>query len=195
VSPEVAHELLARGLSLGGELREVTVMFADLRESTALGERLTPTALLELLNSFLSRMAYAIERERGIVDKYVGDEIMAVFGAPLDLADHAERAVAAALGMITALEQLNAERAPAAPLRMGIGIATGTVIAGNVGSSERLNYTVLGDVVNLAARLQALTKEHDVPLLMNETTHAAAQNRFPMQGLGTVATTAPPAPA
>jgi adenylate cyclase len=186
VSPEVAHELLARGLALGGELREVTVLFADLRDSTALGERLTPTALLELLNAFLSRMAGAIERERGIVDKYVGDEIMAVFGAPLDLPDHAARAVAAALGMIEALRALNAERAPAAPLRMGIGIATGTVIAGNVGSSERMNYTVLGDVVNLAARLQGLTKEHDVALLMNEGTQAAVQGRFMTRELGTV---------
>jgi adenylate cyclase len=186
VSPEVAHELLARGLSLGGELREVTVLFADLRDSTALGERLTPTALLELLNAFLSRMAAAIERERGIVDKYVGDEIMAVFGAPLDLADHAERAVAAAVGMQRALAELNAERAPAPPLRMGIGIASGTVIAGNVGSSERLNYTVLGDVVNLAARLQALTKEHQVGLLMNETTKLGAQGRFRTRSLGTV---------
>jgi adenylate cyclase len=186
VSPEVAHELLARGLSLGGELREVTVLFADLRDSTALGERLAPTALLELLNAFLSRMAAAIERERGIVDKYVGDEIMAVFGAPLDLADHAERAVAAAVGMQQALAELNAERAPAPPLRMGIGIASGTVIAGNVGSSERLNYTVLGDVVNLAARLQGLTKEHEVGVLMNETTNLAAQGRFRTRSLGTV---------
>ena len=186
VSPEVAHELLARGLALGGELREVTVLFADLRDSTTLGEQLTPTALLELLNAFLSRMGGAIERERGIVDKYVGDEIMAVFGAPLDLPDHAERAVAAGLGMVAELRQFNAERGPAAPLRMGIGIATGTVIAGNVGSSERLNYTVLGDVVNLAARLEALTKEHDVPLLMNETTYAAVATRFPGRCLGTV---------
>jgi len=186
VSPEVAHELLARGLALGGELRDVTVLFADLRDSTALGERLTPTALLELLNAFLSRMAYAIEHERGIVDKYVGDEIMAVFGAPLDLPDHAERAVAAAVSMIAALEKLNAERAPAAPIPMGIGIASGTVIAGNVGSSERLNYTVIGDVVNLAARLQGLTKEHAVALLMNETTHTGAQARFRMRSLGTV---------
>src|SRR6185295_9777790 len=150
-----------------------------LRDSTALGEQLTPTALLELLNAFLSRMGRAIERERGIVDKYVGDEIMAVFGAPLAVPNHAERAVAAGLGMIAELRELNVERGPAAPLRMGVGIATGTVIAGNVGSSERMNYTVLGDVVNLAARLQALTKEHDVPLLMNEATHAAVQSRFP----------------
>ena len=186
VSPEVAHELLARGLALGGELREVTVLFADLRDSTAIGERLTPTALLELLNAFLSRMAHAIEQERGIVDKYVGDEIMAVFGAPLDLPDHAERAVAAAIGMMDALAALNAERAPAAPLRMGIGIATGTVIAGNVGSAERMNYTVLGDVVNLAARLQGLTKEHDVGMLMNEATQAALPSRFATRSLGTV---------
>ncbi len=186
VSPEVAHELLARGLALGGELREVTVLFADLRDSTALGERLTPTALLDLLNAFLSRMAGAIEQERGIVDKYVGDEIMAVFGAPLDLPDHAARAVAAALGMMEGLRALNAERAPAAPLRMGIGIATGTVIAGNVGSSERMNYTVIGDVVNLAARLQGLTKDHDVDLLMNEATQAGVHGRFGTRELGTV---------
>lgn len=186
VSPEVAHELLARGLALGGELREVTVLFADLRDSTALGERLTPTALLELLNAFLSRMAKAIEQERGIVDKYVGDEIMAVFGAPLDLPDHAARAVAAARGMMAALDALNAERAPAPPLRMGIGIASGTVIAGNVGSSERMNYTVLGDVVNLAARLQALTKEQEVGILMNEATQLGVQGKIATRELGTV---------
>ena len=186
VSPEVAHELLAHGLTLGGELREVSVLFADLRDSTALGERLTPTALLELLNGFLSRMAKAIEQERGIVDKYVGDEIMAVFGAPLDLPDHAARAVAAARAMMAALDALNAERAPAPPLRMGIGIASGTVIAGNVGSSERMNYTVLGDVVNLAARLQALTKEHGVGILMNETTQLGIQGRIATRELGTV---------
>jgi adenylate cyclase len=185
VSPEVAHELLARGLTLGGELREVTVLFADLRDSTALGERLTPTALLELLNAFLSRVGRAIERERGIVDKYVGDEIMAVFGAPLDLPDHAARAVAAGVGMLEELRALNDERGTT-PLRMGIGIATGTVIAGNVGSSERLNYTVLGDVVNLAARLQGLTKEHEVALLMNEATWVGAQARFAGRCLGTV---------
>ena len=112
VSPEVAHELLARGMALGGELREVTVLFADLRDSTALGERLTPTALLELLNAFLSRMAKAIEQERGIVDKYVGDEIMAVFGAPLDLPDHAARAVAAGVGMMRALERVERRARP-----------------------------------------------------------------------------------
>jgi adenylate cyclase len=195
VSPEVAHALLARGLALGGELREVTVLFADLRESTALGERLAPTVLLELVNAFLSRMAHAVEQERGIVDKYVGDAIMAVFGAPLDLPDHAERAVAAALGMRAALDGLNAERAPEAPLRMGIGIATGTVIAGNVGSSERMNYTVLGDVVNLAARLQGLTKEHRVGLLMSEATEEAVRARFATRGLGTVTVRGRAAPA
>ncbi len=186
VSPEVAHELLARGLALGGELREVSVLFADLRDSTALGERLAPSSLLELLNAFLSRMGRAIERQGGIVDKYVGDEIMAVFGAPNDLPDHAERAIAAATGMLDELRALNEERAPAAPLRMGIGIASGTVIAGNVGSPERLNYTVLGDVVNLAARLEALTKEYDVALLMNEATRAGAEPRFAARCLGTV---------
>jgi adenylate cyclase len=174
VSPEVAHELLARGVALGGELRNVSVLFADVRGFTTLAERTSPEELLEVLNSYLAAMTGAVERERGIVDKYIGDEIMAVFGAPLDVSDHAERAVAAALGMLAAVAALNTARRPAAPLRIGIGIATGEVVAGNVGSPDRLNYTVLGDTVNLASRLQGLTKTYGVPLLVTEETWRAA---------------------
>jgi adenylate cyclase len=174
VSPEVAHELLARGVALGGELRAATVLFADVRGFTTLAERTSPEELLEVLNAYLTAMTRAIEGERGVVDKYIGDEVMAVFGAPLDAPDDAARAVAAALRMLAAVDELNAARRPAIPLRIGIGIATGPVVAGNVGSPDRLNYTVLGDTVNLASRLQGLTKEYGVPLLLTEETSRAA---------------------
>jgi len=172
VSPEVAHELLARGVALGGELREASVLFADVRGFTTLAERTAPDELLEVLNAYLTAMTRAIEREKGVVDKYIGDAVMAVFGAPLAVADHAARAVAAARGMLAAVAALNAARP--APLRIGIGVASGPVVAGNVGSPDRLNYTVLGDTVNLASRLQGLTKAYGVSLLVTEETWRAA---------------------
>jgi adenylate cyclase len=174
VSPEVAHELLARGLALGGELREASVLFADVRGFTGLAERTAAPDLLRLLNAYLTAMSRSIEHEGGVVDKYMGDAVMAVFGAPLEQPDHAARALAAARAMLGEVERLNETRRPEPPLRIGVGIASGPVVAGNVGSPERLNYTVLGDTVNLAARLQDLTKEHRVPLLLTEETWRAA---------------------
>jgi adenylate cyclase len=174
VSPEVAHELLARGLALGGELREVSVLFADVRGFTGLAERTPAPELLRLLNAYLAAMSRAIEHAGGVVDKYMGDAVMAVFGAPLRQPDHAARALTAARSMLAEVERLNGSRRPEPPLRIGVGIASGTVVAGNVGSPERLNYTVLGDTVNLAARLQDLTKQHRVALLLTEESWRAA---------------------
>ncbi len=187
VSPQVAHQLLQRGVALGGEEREVSVLFADIRGFTSISETLSPPELLQLLNAYLGRMSRVIEGEQGVIDKYIGDEVMAIFGAPLSFADHAVRAVAAGVGMLRELSRFNAEEGHASPLRIGIGIATGPVIAGNAGSPERLNYTVLGDTVNVASRLQGLTKEHGVPLILSGTTYERVATVFPCRLLGKVA--------
>ncbi|MGE0685099.1 MAG: adenylate/guanylate cyclase domain-containing protein, partial [Candidatus Binatia bacterium] len=188
VSPEIAYELLQRGVTLGGEEREATVFFADIRGFTTLSEQLPPPELIQLLNAYLGRMSRIIENEKGVIDKYIGDEVMAIFGAPLPQADHAVHAVTAALGMLRELALFNNEQratSVGAPLlRIGIGIASGPVVAGNVGSPERLNYTVLGDTVNLASRLQELTKEYGVPLLISGTTYERVAIKFPCRLLG-----------
>ena len=137
-----AARLLRDGAALGGEEREVTVLFADLRGFTALSEQLAPRELIHLLNRHLDRMSAEIEREGGVIDKFIGDSIMALFGAPVAQADAAERAIAAARGMERALTSLNAELAGEnrSPLALGIGINTARVIAGNIDrKSTRLN--------------------------------------------------------
>lgn len=187
VSPEIAHELLQRGVTLGGEMRDATILFADIRGFTTLSEGMPPPELLSFLNEYFSRISRIIEQEKGVIDKYIGDEVMAIFGAPLPSADHALRAVAAAVGMLQELAQLNREQQRPTPLRIGMGIATGPVVAGNVGSPERLNYTVLGDTVNVASRLQGLTKEYQVPLVVSGPTYEQVATKFSCRLLGKVA--------
>jgi adenylate cyclase len=174
VSPEIAARLLRDGATLGGEEREVTVLFADLRGFTALSEQLPPRELIDLLNRHLDRMSAEVEREGGVIDKFIGDSIMALFGAPLAQADAAERAIAAARGMERALASLNLELAGEnrGPLALGIGINTARVVAGNIGSHRRLNYSVVGDGVNIAARLQTETRrpEHRTNIIVSAAT-------------------------
>ena len=191
VSPEVAARLLRDGAVLGGEEREVTILFADLRGFTTLSERLTPPELLALLNRYLDRMGVAIEAHGGVIDKFIGDAIMALFGAPVAQGDAAARALAAARAMESALAALNteldAEGRP--PLAIGIGINTARVVAGNIGSSRRLNYSVIGDGVNVAARLQALTRVADYRtniILSTATCAAADRAAADARPLGTV---------
>jgi adenylate cyclase len=190
VSPEVAAQLMRDGAVLGGEEREVTILFADLRGFTTLSEQLGPPALLALLNRYLDRMSAEIEREGGVIDKFIGDAIMALFGAPVTQADAADRALAAALAMERALVALNAELAGEGrpPLAVGIGINTARVIAGNIGSHRRLNYSVIGDGVNVAARLQSLTRtpEYRTNILLSAATLAAARGGFRTRSLGEV---------
>ncbi len=177
VSPEVAAQLMREGAALGGEEREVTILFADLRGFTSFAERLAAREVVAQLNRYLDRMSRAIEAEGGVIDKFIGDEIMALFGAPVSAADSAERAIRAALAMRRALAQLNTEfAADGLPeLGFGVGINTAHVIAGNIGSTRRLNYSVIGDGVNLAARLQSLTRrdEFGADLIFSESTLAA----------------------
>ncbi len=190
VSPEIATQLLQSDLKLGGEEREVTILFSDLRDFTGLSEKLPPTEVLALLNRYLDRMSSIIEKHGGVIDKYIGDAIMALFGAPVALPDAAARAVAAARDMADSLEEMNREQVAAGQpvLTFGIGINTARVVAGNMGSKTRLNYTVIGDGVNLASRLEGLTKDpvHRTSIIVSEATALAIREEHKLRSLGTV---------
>lgn len=155
VSREVAAELVRGELELGGENRDATVLFADVRGFTPLTRGMEPQEVICLLNECMTMLSAAVDAEGGVVDKYVGDEIMAVFGAPLRQSDHAARALRSALRMLDGVKALNLDRARRGeqPIEVGVGVNSGRVVAGNMGSPERLNYTVLGETVNLASRL------------------------------------------
>jgi adenylate cyclase len=176
VSKEIASELLSGKVELGGEERQVTVLFSDIRNFTTLCEQLPATQIVGLLNRYLSRMSEVIESQGGVVDKYIGDAVMALFGAPVARADAATAAVRAAIAMQEALRELHAlHDAEGLPrLATGIGIHTGPVVAGNLGSTHRMNYTVIGDAVNLASRLQGLTREYDSAIIVSAAAAAAA---------------------
>ncbi len=176
VTPEVAEHAIAYGAERGGQLAAATVLFSDIRGFTAMTERLGAEAIIALLNRYFEAMSAAITGAGGLVNKFGGDSLLAVFGTPLNPAeDHAARGIQAAQEMLTALADFNADqRQRGEPeLRIGIGIATGAVVVGNVGSAERLEYTVIGDTVNLAARLQALTKDMGLTVLFDAPTAQA----------------------
>ena len=161
VSPEVAKTLLEspEGLRLGGHKREVTVLMSDLRGYTRFAEHGDPALVMEVLNDYLGRMADLIIEHGGTINEFIGDAIFAVFGAPLDHADHAERAAAAALAMQRAMAQINSDNVASGRPRfeMGIGVHTGEVVVGNIGSEQRAKYAVVGAAVNLAARVEGCT--------------------------------------
>jgi adenylate cyclase len=154
------------------ETREMTVLFCDLRGFTSLAETLPPEAVQALLNRVFDRLTAAIQRHQGTVDKYIGDAVMAFWGAPLDDPHHAAHAVAAARDMVDEIRRLNAERAAHAepPIAIGIGINTGPMCVGDMGSPFRRSYTVIGDAVNIAARLEALTRSYGVDIIASEST-------------------------
>jgi len=172
VSPEIAQELLEKGVELGGEEKEVTILFSDIRDFTTLCEGQTATAVLSLLNAYLTEMSMIIEQHEGVVDKYIGDAIMALFGAPIESDKSATLAVKASLAMLGGLKKVNKlfleQGVP--QVDIGIGINTDTVVVGNMGSQNRLNYTAIGDGVNLSSRLEGLTKFYGVEILVNEST-------------------------
>lgn len=173
VSTRIAEELMKGDVRLGGETREVSTLFADLRGFTTLTERAAPESVLALLNEWLEVAAEAIEMEGGVVDKYVGDQVMAIFGAPIPQPDHAARAVRAGLRLRDRTDALNRVRQERGeePLGVGIGINSGPAVAGNTGSQRRLNYTVLGASVNAASRL--CSEAGSGELLISEDTHRA----------------------
>lgn len=174
VSHEVAEVVLDGRVPLNGEVREVTILFQDIRGFTSLSERTPPVALLQLVNDFFTEMVAAVEAHGGIVKQFLGDGVMALFGVPAVHADAPARAVHTALDMLARLEGFNTRRQAQgeAPLRIGVGIHTGEVIAGCIGPDTRLEYGVVGDAVNLASRVQELTKQVGTAILVTDDTAA-----------------------
>jgi adenylate cyclase len=188
VTREIRDEILAGRASLEGQLEEVTVLFADLRDFTPWVERTEPRTVVRDLNEYFTEMEAAIRSHGGLVLQYIGDEIEAVFGAPLRVPDHADRALAAAVEMRDRLRRLNARRTEGGkpPLRNGIGIHTGTVLAGSIGSAERLTYALVGDAVNLASRIQGLNKELGTDILVSDATRSRLTRAAALEALPAV---------
>ena len=180
VPPELVRQMLRNPERYGMQARaeELTVMFCDLRGFTSLSETMEPLALQALLNDVLSRLTHVIRAHQGTIDKYMGDCVMAFWGAPVAQPDHARLAVDAAVAMTATMRQFNAERAAygAPPVSVGIGLNTGVMSVGNMGSDLRRAYTVIGDAVNLAARLESLSRVYEVDIVASQATvdHAAA---------------------
>jgi len=169
----VMEHLLAGKVQLGGESLTATILFSDIRSFTSISEKMDAKQLVSLLNEYFTEMVDVVIKENGVVDKYIGDAIMAVFGAPVPRPDDPLHAVRAAVGMRTALAALNVKlKARGVPeIKTGIGVHTGEVIAGNIGSEKRMEYTVIGDAVNLASRLETATKELGAPVLISDDTY------------------------
>jgi class 3 adenylate cyclase/CHASE2 domain-containing sensor protein len=185
VSREVRDEILSGRIPLDGELKEVSVLFADLRDFTPMVEATPPKEVVKIMNGYFKEMAEAIKEHGGLVLHYIGDEILAVFGAPVPVKDHARLAVKGALEMRRRLEVVNQRLAQQGhtPLRNGIGIHTGEVLAGNIGGGDRLTYTLMGDTVNLASRLQGLNKKFGTDMIISGDTLARIGKEVQVQQL------------
>lgn len=172
VDPYVRDYLLKGNISLGGENRTVTVMFCDIRNFTAMSEKMPPEEVVALLNQYFTKIGECISKNHGIINKYIGDAVMAIFGAPVESANSAEDALNAAFQMRNALFSLNEEfkKSSRPEIRFGIGLHTGNVLAGNIGAENRMEYTVIGDTVNTASRLESLCKIYKTDLLFSQST-------------------------
>ncbi|MBN1850272.1 MAG: adenylate/guanylate cyclase domain-containing protein [Deltaproteobacteria bacterium] len=190
VSSSVANEMLKspEKLKLGGDKKDLSVLFSDIRGFTTISEGLTPEELVHLLNEYLTVMTDIVFKYDGTLDKYMGDAIMAIYGAPVDKPDHPSRACNSALDMMENLKKLNEKwiREGKKPLDIGIGINTGMMMVGNMGSAQRFDYTVMGDAVNLGSRLEGTNKVYNTHILISESTHERVKNEFVCMELDSV---------
>lgn len=177
---EVADLLLSGAVKLGGERKVATIFFSDIRGFTSTSERMEPEAVVEMLNEYMTRMVAVILRNGGIVDKFIGDAIMATWGVPVGRPDDCANAVRACLEMREELRELNRVRVASGkmPIQMGMGLNQGEVIAGNIGSNEKMEYTVIGDCVNTANRIESLTKELKTDFLVSESVYETLKHQF-----------------
>lgn len=180
IATQVSDKILSGQVNLGGESRYVTILFSDIRNFTTTAEQMTPAQVVTFLNDYFSEMVEAVFEQNGMLDKFLGDGLMAVFGVFGDATDHPRRAVLAALRMKALLAKINGERSVAGkpPIAIGIGVHSDEVIVGNIGSRRRLEFTVVGDGVNVSSRLQGLNKEFGTTILVSETTYQALQGEF-----------------
>jgi adenylate cyclase len=190
VSRDVFDQLIAdpSRARLGGERREMTVLFSDIRGFTTFSEKGRAEDVVAQLNEYFTRMVAVLFRHHATVDKFVGDMVMALFGAPLGDPDHADHAVSAALDMLAELETLNARWAAEGrpTLDIGVGVNTGEMIAGNIGSDTIMSYTVIGDAVNLGSRLESLNKQYATHIIISDQTRIRLKGRYDMESLGNV---------
>ena len=188
VSPAVMDEILnkAEALNLGGKKEEITIMFTDIRKFTTLSEQLSPEEVVGILNQYFESMNKIVFKYNGTLDKYIGDAIMCFWNAPVKQPDHAERAVKCAIEMVEELKNLNQifKEQGKPELAIGVGINTGYAIVGNVGSSQMMEYTVVGDTINIAARLQDLTKEYFTPIVISKTVNDLVKDKIETIPLG-----------
>lgn len=188
VDRTLTRQVLEGGIRMGGIQLEVSIIFCDIRGYTSLSEGMEPDRIVAMLNRYFTLMAGAVEEEGGTVNKFIGDAILAVFGAPQPRADHRDRAIRAALAMYRALGEFNAEqREDGQPeLKAGIGIHSGLVLAGNIGTANKIEYTVIGDAVNVAQRIEELTAENGAPIICSGATLGPYKQRYPHESLGIV---------
>lgn len=180
VSEEVVDEILKYPdkIPMGGKRVQATVLFSDIRGFTSMSENYDPQRIVSVLNTYFSAMVDIIFKNKGTLDKYIGDGILAFFGAPIVRAEHADSAVTTAIAMLSKLDELNKELALQTPLRIGIGIHSGEAIVGNIGSHRKMEYTIIGDTVNTASRVEGLTKELKADILITEETFSRLKGNY-----------------
>ena len=180
VNKEVAERAMRGDIALGGESRSAAIFFSDIRSFTSISEKLSPHEVVEFLNDYMTRMVACVDKTSGVVDKFIGDAIMAIWGVPYSNGNDTENAINAALMMRAALAEFNkgrgGDRTPI--IRIGSGINTGEVIAGQIGSMERMEYTCIGDAVNLASRIESLNKIFKTDILISEHSYGLVKNIF-----------------